>query len=351
LNYIDGFAGPWQSVGEALEDTSPHIALRVLRDTRSALERRGRPELGVRAMFVEKDLDKHRTLEESITGVQDAEVIVRQGEFEAHAPEAVAFGSRGTRPFSFTFIDPCGWTGYGLRAITPLLNVQPGEVLINFMTYAINEWIDDPRPQTSATFEDLYGTTSYREAWAGQHGLEREEAMVHEYCNRIRAHGHFEYVVSAVILNPHQARSHYHLVYATRALEGLKTFRETERAALSRQEDVRASAQRRRRQNTTGGQAELFGAEALTRPYVEELRTRYHARARDQLIATLSTRQTVPFESLAVAAMNHPMTSEQDVRNILLEEVKRRRVVIDGLVGRDRTPQWNRGHTLRWIGA
>jgi three-Cys-motif partner protein len=55
LNYIDGFAGPWQSKGEALEDTSPYIALRVLRDTRAELERLGRPRLGVRTMFVEKD--------------------------------------------------------------------------------------------------------------------------------------------------------------------------------------------------------------------------------------------------------------------------------------------------------
>lgn len=351
LNYIDGFAGPWQSQDEKLEDTSPHIALRVLRSTRDALAVRGRSKFVVRAMFVEREKKNQRALEASLASVRDVEVVVRQGEFEAHIAEAVAFGRAGSGSFCFSFIDPCGWTGYGLPAITPLLLVQPGEVLINFMTYAVNEWIDDPRPQTATTFEDLYGSTTFRDAWVGLHGLDREEAMVDAYCKRIQEHGRYTHVASAVILNPLQARAHYHLVYATRHDEGLKTFREAERAALRKQEEMRTGAQQRNRQERTGGQSELFEADALARPYIDELRARYHARAQKLVREVLISRRAVPFDELAVSAMQHPMTSEQDVRDFLMEEVKGSRVAIDGLIGKQRTPQWNEGHVARCTGA
>jgi len=349
LNYVDGFAGPWQNKDEKLEDTSPHIAVRVLRGVRDEVRRLGKPRLDVRAMFVERDADKYKDLQASFAGFGDIEILVRHGEFESNVGNAVTFGSTGARPFCFTFIDPCGWTGYGLEGITPLLRVEPGEVLINFMSDEINRFIDHPDPANAATFEDLYGSTAFRDAWSGQQGIARQEAMVTAYCARIREAGRFRHVVSAVIINPLKDRAHYHLVYGTRHDEGLKTFRAVERQALGKQEGMRAGAQKRKREKRTGGQRELFGAEALAAPYVDELRVRYLARARDVVARMLSARGAVPFDELVIAAMQQPMTAEQDVRDFLMEEARRGAVAFDGLAGRERTPKWNEEHCVRLL--
>ncbi len=349
LNYIDGFAGPWQCKGENLEDTSPHIAVRVLRSVREQLKLLQRPELVVRAMFVEKELGKFNELKKSFAKPSDVQVEVRSGEFESTIDDAVKFGSVGPRSFAFTFIDPCGWTGYGLDAITPLLVVRPGEVLINFMYDEINRFIDHPDPANAATFADLYGSASFRDAWVGLNGLDRQESIVGTYCSRIRECGDFKHVVSAVIINPLQDRTHYHLVYATRHDEGLKTFRDIERAALRQQSELRAGAQKRKRQARTGGQTELFGAEAFVRPYIDDLRDRYQAAAMSAMRGALATRDVMPFDELAVIAMQSPMTSEQDARDLLMEDVKQGAFVLERLSGKQRTPQWGRGHYVRRV--
>ncbi|HVS10472.1 MAG TPA: three-Cys-motif partner protein TcmP [Planctomycetota bacterium] len=349
LNYVDGFAGPWQSKDEKLEDTSPHIAVRVLRGVRGEVRRLGKPRLDVRAMFVEKDADKFKRLQESFADCADLEIVVRHGDFESNVGKAVAFGTTGARSFCFTFIDPCGWTGYGLHAVTPLLSVKPGEVLINFMTHEINRFIDNPDPAKAATFQDLYGSTTFRDAWAGMDGMERQDVMVAAYCHRVREAGRFAHVASAVVINPLKDRAHYHLVYGTRHDEGLRTFREAERRALSEQEGIRARAQQRKRKRRTGGQQELFDAEALATPYVDGLRAHYRTRARDVVARMLSARGAVPFDELVIAAMQQPMTAEQDVRDFLTEEARRGAVTFDGLAGRERSPKWNEKHSVRLL--
>jgi hypothetical protein len=63
---------------------------------------------------------------------------------------------------------------------------------------------------------------------------------------------------------------------------------------------------------------------------------------------TLTSHRSMSFDDLSVLAMQHPMTSEQDVRQFLMEEVKRGNVAIEGLKGKERTPQWSRGHVVRF---
>jgi three-Cys-motif partner protein len=351
LNYIDGFAGPWKSKSDTLEDTSPHIALRVLRAAREALSARGRPPLSIRAMFVERGSEESKALEASLVSYSDVETEVRHVEFEDVVADAVRFGHEGSKPFCFTFIDPCGWTGYGLKVITPLLQVRRSEVLVNFMTNSINEWIDDPRPQTAATFEDLFGSTGFRDAWHGLRGIDRQEAIVQRYCQRLREAGGFRHVVSAVILMPGQDRAHYHLVYATRKDEGLRVFREIERATLATQGEMRGASMSRRRQQRSGGQQELpFMAQELGTRFLRDLIHRYRDRAVKLIASHLPAGASVPFDRIAVQAMQIPMVAEQDVRDLLMEMTEDGRIAVDGLQGRQRTPQWRRGHSIRLLG-
>jgi three-Cys-motif partner protein len=47
--YVDGFAGPWQSANEALEDTSFGVALNALRQAKKSWNKKGREVLHVSA--------------------------------------------------------------------------------------------------------------------------------------------------------------------------------------------------------------------------------------------------------------------------------------------------------------
>lgn len=343
LNYIDGFAGPWQSKTSDFADTSPHVALRVLRATRDELANRGRPQTTVRAMFVEKTQGAV-ALRESLAPHADVESFVLQDEFENVIPDAVRFATVGKRPFLFAFIDPCGWIGYGMTAITPLLRVPRGEVLVNFMLNSINEWIDSPRRDTARTFEDLFGSTDFGTTWKGLNGLDRQEAIVAKYCERLKQAGGFTHVVSTIVLRAREDRAQYNLVYATRSDEGLRTFREIESKTLPKQQAMRASALAAKRKQRSGGQGEFaFGAEALATSFLDNLRDRYLERARATIDRVVPTSVRVSFETVAIAAMQHTLVGEQDVKDLV---VGNEALGIEGLKPRARVPQWGEGHFL-----
>lgn len=319
LTYIDAFAGPWGNKDGQLDDTSPKIALGVLRGAKEALRARGH-ECGIRAMFIEQNKVGVAALKSALAEAADAELFVTNGRFEQLVPEAVQFARRpGT--FSFTFIDPCGWTGMNLAEITPLLRVEPGEVLVNFMTDHINRFVDHSEEKYSAQFEALFGSTTFRAAWAELHGDDRQEAMVGKYCERLRDAGGFKHVVSAVVVKPLMDRTYFHLVYATRDDKGLQVFRDTERRALDEQGSVRADAKQRKRESS--GQRELFrSADYDPDQYIAELRARHRRRAVEVIARLTPIGKQVPYNQVAIAAMQVPTIAEQDVKEILKEQRK-----------------------------
>jgi len=71
-------------------------------------------------------------------GVSDIEVQPLKGEFEESIPDVLRFVGRA---FSLIFIDPTGWTGFGLKQIAPILQHRPGEVLVDFMFDYINRFL------------------------------------------------------------------------------------------------------------------------------------------------------------------------------------------------------------------
>ena len=98
-------------------------------------------------------------LVQATASVTDIEVETINSEFEAAIPEILKVVGRA---FSLVFIDPTGWTGFGLRQIAPSLRHQPGEVLINFMFDHINRFLDTPDPEMS--FDDLLGGAGWKKA-------------------------------------------------------------------------------------------------------------------------------------------------------------------------------------------
>lgn len=50
----------------------------------------------------------------------------------------------------------------------------------------------------------------------GLSGQDREDEAAFAYARQIGRAGNFPFVCTAVVLNPQQERTHYHLIYATR---------------------------------------------------------------------------------------------------------------------------------------
>ncbi|MEZ4449888.1 MAG: three-Cys-motif partner protein TcmP [Nannocystaceae bacterium] len=345
LNYIDGFSGPWQHATEDLRDTSPHVALTKLLTAKRDLEAAGTP-FQVRGFFVEKDATAHGRLRELLGSFEGAYAEAHVGEFEAHLEAARRFAGGGPKPFAFIFIDPTGWTGYPLAAITPLLRVRPCEVLINFMTKDISRFIDDKSSNARHSFVELFGDAEPLEAWRELEGTDREDKIVETYCDRLRRAGGFDFTGATIILNPQHDRTHYHLVYATRSLHGLIAFRETERRAMSEQIAARAEARQQRR--VDGGQQELFAAPVMETPYMEQLRERYQARACGVVEEAIRARGRVDFDDLITLALAYPMTSLADLKGWLDELRAAGRIDVVGLGHGQRALKVRSGHAVVW---
>lgn len=173
--YVDGFSGPWKAADESLEDTSFVIAIKKLREVRDGLAKVGRSPR-IRCLFVEKDPVAFEALKNAVKDVDDITVQVIHGDFEEKIGEILRFIGKA---FSLMFIDPTGWTGFGLKQIAPILQHRPGEVLVNFMFDHINRFLDDPRPETTASFNELFGGPGWEHLLEAGPG--REDAVVDFY--------------------------------------------------------------------------------------------------------------------------------------------------------------------------
>lgn len=349
LNYIDGFSGPWDAVADGHADSSPVIAMRELAEARDALATLPTPKrMVVRAMFVERDAAAFEHLK-TICERAPIEAMPHHGQFEAYIDAAARFAAHGPNPFAFIFIDPTGWTGFGLKRIKPLLQVNPSEVLINFMWGHIGRFIDDEGSSAEASFDDLLGgdATSYRARWKGLKGLDREDEVVRTYCERVREVGGFAHCVSTVVVKPWNDSTHYHLVFATRSLKGLTTFRETEREAMSLQQTARAEAKQRKRES--GGQLELLGPTEMDSDYLTELCTRYQRKAHEAVDVALSKGGEIPYDALVATALSCPMTSERELKAWLDDLRKAGRIELLGLAPRARVPKVGENHRIRQL--
>lgn len=346
FNYVDGFSGPWEYKTDDLSDTSPSLALERLLTVRRQLAARGQ-SFTVRAFFVSRSRAGAELLETLRSRFPDAQIEIVIGEFEKRIDEARRFVRTGRDPFAFLFIDPTGWTGFGLQAITPLLREGRTEMLLNFMTGHISRFVDKGPPNVTSSFVDLFGDASYREAWRGVTGLDREERMVETYCARVAKAVGYRHCANAMILNPTSDRTHYHLVYGTHSDDGLVTFREVERRGVEFQRTRRADAQERRKSERTGQKGLFEGRALVARAYEDELRERYLPRAFQKLDAMLEARGDLSWDELVIEALYVPMIAEADVKQWVKDRQAQGVAEVVGLAPRARVPQWKGLHRVR----
>jgi len=343
--YVDGFSGPWKSEDDALEDTSFMIALNQLRKVRQGLKERQGRNIRLRCFFNDNNEQAYRELEKAVSAVDDIEIKALCRDFEDVVPEIVEYVGRS---FSLTFIDPTGWTGFGLQKIASLLAL-PGEVIINFMFDYVNRFLDDPRPEIAATFDPFFGGPGWH-LEVGRHtqmGYSREDAILNVYRDRLREIGKFPHSTSTRILKPLTERSYFHLVYGTRHWKGLVEFRNVEKKAIDEQEHVRDVAKITHRVDRTG-QTELFGKrdEILGPRSSDEERNRELSAAHAKLQEILSTHGSCKYETLIGEILKNPLVWKSDLDSWLTNLRKAGKIEIPALIGRQRTPK--PGYSIIW---
>ena len=132
--------------------------------------------------------------------------------------------------------------------------------------------------------------------------------------------GSFKYVVSTKIDKATEDRLHFFITYATKHLEGLRVFRQTEYDARRLHERNRANAKERRRQARTG-MADLFSDRqaSVKEATIEEIVEDQSALATVELIAILSRSSHLRFDSVVGELLERYMLRETNIKDICVE--------------------------------
>ena len=259
--YVDGFAGPWQSVDEqTFADTSFGIALKAMTDAQKFQKETRNRTIRMVAHLVEKDEMAFARLQTLADQFPTIEVKTYPGEFQTHLPTIMA--AMEPRAFSFSFIDPKG-ISLDLAMLRPLFARNSSEVLVNFMFDFINRFVSHPNPNIIDTMNRLIPGADWRGLLdvakaTGAPPEAREGILVDAFRSALRAAGNYDYVTSLVVQKPLADRTLYHLVFGTRSRDGLRVFRDSQVKALEAQADVRSSEKSKHKVAKTG-QNDLFG--------------------------------------------------------------------------------------------
>lgn len=338
ITYVDCFSGPWNSRSQKLKDSSFSIALEELRKARETYKDRGRA-IKLRCFFLEKDPDACAKLAEFAEHITDAEIMTRNSEFVDAIPDILLFVRQGgAGSFPFIFIDPTGWSGFAMNAIAPLLQLNPGEVLINFMTGHITRFVESPQEQTRQSFEALFGSGDYQAEIHGLSKQERADTLVQLYAQNVKKTGSFSHVCTAIVLHPEINRTHFHLIYGTRHPKGVEVFKEAEKKAIPVMAQARADAQQRRR--TKSGQQEMFSSTSLYDPaYFNSLRERYLAKSQTLVHDFLQVKTRVLYDDAWALALTIPLVWESDVKEWIRQWEKNGFLKIQGMTSKQRVPR------------
>lgn len=320
--YVDGFSGPWRSADEDLADTSFFIAREKLTAIAASLSETKRRTLTSRFLFIERERDAFEELRRFCAGLEANLPTTLHSAFEDAVSEVCQFVGRD---FSFTFIDPTGWTGFEMTKISPVLQLR-GEVLINFMFNDVNRFLEDPRREISSTLDGLFGDAFWYDEFVRE--LERlgnrEEAVISVYLERLRRastrNGQVPFVTSVRVKNPTADRTYFHLCYMTRSWKGIYEFRNVEKETLEIESAVRLQAKLRKKEALSGQPDLLFGVESADDlvPLRFE-RTARLVELKEKIDRVLSKNDQISMKELIGHALEIPLILEMDLKAALVE--------------------------------
>jgi three-Cys-motif partner protein len=337
FSYVDCCAGPWMSRSQDFSDTSFGISVAVLRESEKWLRSHAK-NTRFKALLIEEKTEPYSRLAafaEAATG-ERVQVDARNWDFREHIPEIVRYVTT-PRSFSFIFIDPTGWTPAQVGALEPLLQVRPGEVLINLMTSFIVRFVNDE----ATKLQDILGP-EYHDMRSLNHE-EQEDEAVRRYCDLIRTQGSFPYVCALPVMKPDQDAIHFYLIFGTRSAKGVEVFKSVEKKTEEETALVRALRQQSKRPTL-----DLFSADVL---YSREERYRRLAARRKEdaqkaLWQLLSKKGSVLYDDCWAEALQFPTVYESDLRAWLKDAEEIGSVRIDGRKRPDESPTRDRGHVI-----
>lgn len=251
ITFVDGFSGPWETQTEDFADSSFMIAIEVLRDAQQRVLAQTGKRRKIRCFLSENNPKAFANLTAAVAPFnkpeEDFEIKTFGGDFEDAVSEIQTFVGRS---FPLIFIDPKGWTGYAFDKIRPLFDRPKCEVVINFMYDFVNRAASMSDAKTIASLDPILGGPNWVQRL--DPNLPRGRAIEKLFRDTLRGAGGFQFVVSTKIDRSTADRPHFFIAYGTKSDDGLKTFRETEYAALRVHARDRANAKARKREEKTG---------------------------------------------------------------------------------------------------
>lgn len=318
--YVDGFAGPWKSVGEKFEDTSFGRALQKIATARAKLAERGR-NVRIRAILVEADPEAYERLKTATAMYPAEDVVTLSGRFLDKRDEIKALlGSA----FAFFFVDPLGWK-VDLATLGELLRHPNSEVVYNFMFDFANRFLGHTPVENS--FDELFVGQDWRSALEAADPTVRKEAVLAAFTGALASVGRYKFCLAAEVSQVERDRPLYALVYGTRHWAGLYAFRDAQVRALKEQAVIR-QAVRQGRDSERTGQVSLFGPEVVAEVQSAAFLKRERDAARESLQSLAPASPTmVQFRTLAERVMVKHIVRHTDVRQ-LAGELRREGLLI-----------------------
>ena len=240
INYVDGFAGLWQSQDERRGDTSSGISIECMTKCIDSVQSTYRRSINFRGLYIEKSAKKYRELESFVDGKAretGIDLTAWQGPFEGHVDRIKDWCGDA---FTFFFIDPMGWSQSLPSVVAPLLSRPKSEFLIYFPTDHIKRFSGLQSLQDQMT--EILGSPADLAALSSD---ERENTIVNLYRRTISQVASAEagervWTAYEPIRDPARQRTKYHLVYLTKHHKGIVAFKETSENLGDLQDSVRA---------------------------------------------------------------------------------------------------------------
>ena len=194
--FIDTFAGPGEYEGG--EDGSPIIALKSLFEHSAKDTMKGE----IYFLFIEKDLERVRYLEQAIRPYNDnlpinCNIRIFHATFFEKMSEILDWYDSHQRnlPPAFVMIDPFGVSDTPMHVIRRILANPRTEVYISFMYDAINRFRNQPNFERH--LNDLFGSPDWRGGLEMPGGMQRKGFFYSLYERSLREAGakfvlHFE---------------------------------------------------------------------------------------------------------------------------------------------------------------
>lgn len=137
------------------------------------------------------------------------------------------------------------------------------------------------------------------------------------YAARLADVGGYPFVSTALVQNPTKDRTHYHLIYATRRIEGIEVFKAAERKALKLAPILRARAKDQREEERTGQRSLFDPTDLPDTAHLGHLKAHFERQAAEVMAHAFTGKDAVAYDELHALAMRFPIAQEGFIRDWL----------------------------------